>query len=156
MGQKKECNERQGRQLLLENDSFLESWSQLITSPKWEDKSPRTILSHLDKLSQYPVDFATYLVDRAVEFDLPFVVQDNCVDELFAEWERQEAIRNFVPPTVEEVTAFCREKGYGIDPAKFVRYYEKRGWRDNYGQLLTAWRANVVTWNYNKIAYEWD
>ena len=163
MGRRKECNERQGRQRLFDDECFRNAWEFLIKSPQWENKSPRAILWHLNRLTEFPTGFATFLVDRAVIFDLPFIVQDNCIQDLLANWEYWErkradevAVRTFVPPTVEEVSAFCRETGYTIDPAKFVRYYEKRGWRNNYGQLLTAWQANVVTWNFNKKRYEGD
>ena len=156
MKAKEKWNGRQSRCRLLNDDSFRESWSILLASPAWADKSPRAILAHLDRLTEFPTDFATRLVDRAIMFGLPFVVQDNCIERLFEEWECEEAVRNFVPPTVEEVAKYCREKGFKINPAKFVRYYEKRGWRSQSGQVLITWRAYVYTWNFNKKYYDWD
>ena len=35
----------------------------------------------------------------------------------------------FLPPTVEEVRAYCTEKGYDIDPDRFVDYYTSNGWK---------------------------
>lgn len=35
----------------------------------------------------------------------------------------------FSPPTVDEVKAYCAEKGYDIDPDRFVDYYTSNGWR---------------------------
>ena len=36
----------------------------------------------------------------------------------------------FVPPSAEEVAAYCNEKGYtGVDPERFVDYYTSNGWR---------------------------
>ena len=163
MGRIQKCNARQSRSRLLGDDDFLRLWEILITSPKWMSKSPRAILSHLDRLAKFPTGFAFHLVFRAIQLDLPFVVQDNCIDELYSNWEywrceieRRERMRNFVPPTVEEVSAYCREKGYKINPAKFVWYYEKRGWRNSNGEVLTNWKANVFTWNYNKNRNGWD
>ena len=34
----------------------------------------------------------------------------------------------FVPPTLEMVQAYCREKGYHIDPEAFMAYYDAVGW----------------------------
>lgn len=34
----------------------------------------------------------------------------------------------FVKPTVEEVDAYVKEKGYHIDAENFVNYYESKGW----------------------------
>ena len=163
MRRKEKCNERQSRQRLFDDVFFREAWEFLMESPQWANKSPRAILAHLDRLTAFPTGFATYLVDRALILDLPFIVQDNCIDELYSYWEywerekeQRERERNFVPPTVEEVSAFCLANGYKINPAKFVWYYEKRGWRNSNGEVLTNWKANVFTWNYNKNRNGWD
>lgn len=51
----------------------------------------------------------------------------------------------FVPPTVEEVRSYCEDKGYSIDPAGFVDYYEASGWmRGN--THIKDWRACVRLW----------
>ena len=34
----------------------------------------------------------------------------------------------FIPPTVEEVRAYCQERGNNVDPEKFVDFYESKGW----------------------------
>ena len=34
----------------------------------------------------------------------------------------------FVSPTLEMVQAYCREKGYHIDPEAFIAYYDAVGW----------------------------
>ncbi|NCE63570.1 hypothetical protein D1159_03005 [Pseudoflavonifractor sp. 524-17] len=52
----------------------------------------------------------------------------------------------FVPPEVEEVRAYCLERGNGIDPASFVDYYAARGWKLNGGQTMKDWKAAVRTW----------
>lgn len=55
------------------------------------------------------------------------------------------AASRFVPPTVEEVRAYCEERRNGIDAQRFVDYYEARGWR--YGKTgMKDWRAAVRTW----------
>ena len=51
----------------------------------------------------------------------------------------------FIPPTIEEVEAYCKEKGYHIDAEQFVMYYEQKGWKVK-GDKMTKWKAAVSTW----------
>lgn len=54
--------------------------------------------------------------------------------------------KKFVPPTVEEVAAYCAEAGYStINPEAFVDYYEARGWKIG-SQSMKDWRATVRNW----------
>ena len=51
----------------------------------------------------------------------------------------------FVPPTVEEVAAYCRERENGIDPQAFVDYYTTANWYRGKTKI-TDWKACVRTW----------
>lgn len=51
----------------------------------------------------------------------------------------------FVKPTVDEVRAYCAEKGYSIDPERFVDYYTSNGWRVGKNPMRD-WKASVRTW----------
>ena len=51
----------------------------------------------------------------------------------------------FVPPTVEEVADYCRERGNGIDPQAFVDYYTSANWYRGKTKI-TDWKACVRTW----------
>ncbi len=52
----------------------------------------------------------------------------------------------FKPPTVEEVRAYCQERGNTVDPEQFVAYYGSQKWRKANGQPLSDWRKAIVTW----------
>lgn len=53
----------------------------------------------------------------------------------------------FVPPTVEEVRDYCREKGYAdVDPAFFVAYYAEADWHDRDGKPVKNWKQRVISW----------
>lgn len=54
--------------------------------------------------------------------------------------------RRFTPPTVEEVTEYCRERGNGISPDAFIDYYTARDWTLGKGQKMKDWKAAVRTW----------
>ena len=60
-------------------------------------------------------------------------------------------LKRFIPPTVEEIKAYCDERGsYFIDPQYFVDYYEARGWMLKKNQKMVDWKATVRTWEKNK------
>jgi hypothetical protein len=60
---------------------------------------------------------------------------------------RARARKQFVPPTVEEVAAYCRERGNKIDAEAFVAHYEIAGWRYGKAQIpMQSWKAAVITW----------
>ena len=57
----------------------------------------------------------------------------------------------FVPPTVDEVKAYCDERGsYWIDPQYFVDYYEASGWMLTKNRKMVDWKAAVRTWEKNE------
>lgn len=51
----------------------------------------------------------------------------------------------FTPPTVDEVRAYCQERGNAVDPQRFVDYYEARGWMIK-DVKMKSWKAAVRTW----------
>lgn len=55
----------------------------------------------------------------------------------------------FKPPTVEEVSAYIRDKGYSVDAEKFVAYYESNGWRVGRNPMRD-WKAALRTWQANQ------
>jgi hypothetical protein len=55
------------------------------------------------------------------------------------------AAKKFTPPTVEEVAAYCAERGKGIDPEVFVDFYAAKGWKVG-SQSMKDWKACVRTW----------
>lgn len=55
----------------------------------------------------------------------------------------------FKPPTLEEVEAYCLERGNTIDPEQFIDYYEARGWELSKGRKVKDWKACVRTWEKN-------
>ena len=50
-----------------------------------------------------------------------------------------------VPPTIEEVRAYCLEKGYDVDPEQFVDFYQSKGWKIGKSPMKD-WEAAIRTW----------
>ena len=60
--------------------------------------------------------------------------------------DKPPSCHRFTPPTVEEVRAYCTEKGYTVDSQRFVDYYTAIGWRVGKNPMKD-WKAAVRTWN---------
>ena len=60
--------------------------------------------------------------------------------------------KRFSPPSVEEVRAYCQERGNGIDPEAFVDFYAARGWKYGAGRPIVDWKAAVRTWEARRRA----
>lgn len=52
-------------------------------------------------------------------------------------------------PTVDEVAAYCQERGNHVDAGRFVDYYEANGWRIGKNPMKD-WKAAVRTWERNE------
>lgn len=59
--------------------------------------------------------------------------------------------KRFTPPTLEEVTAYCTERGNNVDPQHFIDHYTANGWLVGKNKMKD-WKSAVRTWernNYN-------
>ena len=53
--------------------------------------------------------------------------------------------KRFTPPTVEEVAAYCQERGNSISPEAFIDYYSSKGWMIGKNKMKD-WKAAVRNW----------
>lgn len=51
----------------------------------------------------------------------------------------------FTPPTLDEVAAYCSERGNGVNPQQFIDFYTSKGWKVG-DQPMKDWKAAVRTW----------
>ena len=58
---------------------------------------------------------------------------------------RTPARTRFTPPTLAEVTAYCRERQNAVDPQRFIDYYTANGWKVGKNSMKD-WKAAVRTW----------
>ena len=54
----------------------------------------------------------------------------------------------FQAPTLDEVAAYCRERGNGIDPTAFIDYYQQQKWKLSNGNPMSDWKAAVRNWEH--------
>lgn len=61
----------------------------------------------------------------------------------------------FVPPTVEEVAEYCKEKGLNVDPGRFWDHFESVGWVvGKTGKKMQVWKSAVNQWSRNDEEYQ--
>lgn len=73
-----------------------------------------------------------------------------CADEPRKQTSTPKKSTKFQRPTVEEVRAYCQERGNRVDPERFVTYYDANGWvQGNRGKPIKDWRAAVRLWEQN-------
>lgn len=58
----------------------------------------------------------------------------------------KEPAKRFTPPTLEEVKAYCQEKGYTFSPENFIAYYNSNGWLVGGRSKMKDWHAACATW----------
>ena len=53
--------------------------------------------------------------------------------------------KRFIPPTLEEVTAYCKERYNGVDPVAWWNFYNSKNWMVGKNKM-TTWKSAIVTW----------
>ncbi len=57
--------------------------------------------------------------------------------------------KKFAPPSLEEVEAYCKERGNTVDAAQFIDFYASKGWF--VGKVtMKDWKAAIRTWEKNR------
>jgi hypothetical protein len=51
------------------------------------------------------------------------------------------------PPTLEEIQAYIKEKGYCVDAKKFYDFFDSNNWIDSKNNPVYSWKQKIVTWN---------
>ncbi|NDV68568.1 hypothetical protein [Dysgonomonas sp. 25] len=57
--------------------------------------------------------------------------------------------KTFIPPTFEEVQAYCLERKNTIDPQKFIDFYSAKGWMIGKNKMKD-WKAAIRTWEQSR------
>ncbi len=73
------------------------------------------------------------------------LVEDSIGQDRLDKDKPPSGVCRFAPPTLEEVTAYCRERGNRVDPQKFVDFYTMKGWMVGKNKMKD-WKAAVRTW----------
>jgi hypothetical protein len=71
---------------------------------------------------------------------------------------KKEKVKNFVKPTIEELTDYCNQNVLNVDPENFIDYYNSNGWKVG-KNAMKDWQATARTWhrnnkNNNQVNYQ--
>ena len=59
----------------------------------------------------------------------------------------------FIPPTIEEVAAYCQERHNRVDASRFVDFYTAKGWMVGKNKMKD-WKSAIRTWERNSSGYQ--
>lgn len=79
--------------------------------------------------------------------------KDKDKDNIIKENVKEKSPGRFTPPTLEQVTEYCRERNKGVNPEKWFNYYSSNGWKVGKNPMKD-WKAAVRTWENNDSSYQ--
>ncbi len=56
-------------------------------------------------------------------------------------------MKQFTPPTLQEIQEYVQKKHYTVDPNVFYEYFTEGDWIDSEGKPVKCWKQKVITWN---------
>lgn len=133
---------------IVDNVITIPNWDKHQSLNAYEKKKERDRLYQADrrakqlaiakKSSDTSSDTSSYVVVTEEDID-----KDKEEDKDNRECKRTRT--RFIPPTVEDVRAYCIERNNGIDAEHFVDYYTSNGWI--VGKVkMKDWKATVRNW----------
>ena len=107
------------------------------------------------KSSKYIDEKATLAIDENGAYteciqDVSILdTQDRLGKDSIGKDNKKDSPKRFVPPSIEEVQAYCTERGNGIDAESFIDFYTSKNWYVGKTKM-TDWKAAVRTWESRK------
>ena len=109
------------------------------------DKTQQKPNNNLDKTQQKPKQN----LNDNVDVDVNVNDNDN-IDNKPTKKTNKKANKKFVPPTLEEIENYCKEKNYNIDTQFFYEYFTEGNWVDSKGNKVKNWKQKIITWSKGK------
>ena len=75
----------------------------------------------------------------------PIEIEKDIEKDIEIEKDNSKPQKRFTKPTLEEVQAYCAERGKGVDAQKWYDYYSANGWKVGRSKMVD-WKAAVRTW----------
>lgn len=83
--------------------------------------------------------------DDIICMQVPEHVPESSIREANTRSEKREAKTGQARPTLDEVTAYCSERGSKVNPQRWYDYYTSVGWKVGRNPMID-WKAAVRTW----------
>lgn len=104
------------------------------------------------KLNNDPMDKIVHTYGQNLPDPMDKNVQDNNTSINNTINIKKEILKKerFVPPTLEEVEAYCKERKNKVDAKRFYDYYNAGNWKDGQGKPVKNWKQKMIaTWEKN-------
>lgn len=59
---------------------------------------------------------------------------------------KKEDLNDFIPPTLEEIQAYCEERHSPVNPKTFFEYFSASDWIDSRGSPVKNWKQRIIAW----------
>lgn len=120
--------------------------SKRLAQARWREKQ-KALTAVVDKPVDTTVDSTknkSNNADKDIDKDI-----DKEKEDIYLHAEAPKKTKRFEVPSTEEVTAYCKERGNGIDAEAFIDYYSARNWMLGKTKMKD-WKAAVRTWERNR------
>lgn len=107
---------------------------RIITVVKWNE------YQSCDRPNDIPMTDQCQTNDRPMTADKEYKNIKNIKNK-----EYKNNIKRFIPPSLEEVRAYCEERKNRVDPQHFIDFYASKGWMVGKNHMKD-WKASVRTW----------
>lgn len=82
---------------------------------------------------------------NGIPIGIPNGDQMDTQDRIGKDRKGKDKEKRFSPPSVDDVTAYCKERGNTVDAQRFVDFYASKGWMVGKNKMKD-WKACVRTW----------
>lgn len=148
--------------------SFISSITKLSEETKLTSRQVRTSIEHLKKTGELTVKttnkYSIFTINNYClyqeigtqnDIQTTFKRQTNDIQTTTIEEKKErkkginketpKGVKKFTPPTEEQVSEYCREKGFSLDVDRFIDYYAANGWMVGKNKMKD-WKAVVRNW----------
>lgn len=139
-----------------EQFGMIEYMDNILTIPKWEkhqnidgmdkirEQNRKRVAEHRAKqklLSGNVTSNVTVMQSNATDKDKE-EDKDKDKDNI---GDKSPCAPRFTPPTFNEVSAYCKERGNSVNPQRFIDFYASKGWMVGKNKMKD-WKAAVRNW----------
>ena len=153
----KSKNKRPPRSIVQQYPDYLAAWVKTFTTYyKNQEGNKETLIPEYpfqENIESIPDGISTFPENSGSFRKTPASIDKVSIDKVSNMGAPQAATthrKQFIKPTFEEVEAYCKERGRGIDPGSWLSHYEANGWKVGKNPMID-WKAAVRTWEKNEF-----
>jgi hypothetical protein len=109
---------------------------------------------------QYPIDslLVGYVyspsysdTDSDTDLDSDIDTEAKSPDKPALPEKQKRTKKDFIPPTLEELTEYIVDKKLAVNPFDFMNWYTKSDWKDNQGNQVKNWKNKAINWDAREL-----